>query len=138
MARIRSGMRYIRVQMWDNRKQVLLAGGGSVTLHVLFLLLWAFAVHWLPKPKTPPPPAPPIHLQLVQATPPPPLVVPEATPTPHMVPFIDTSSRVPSARPSATPAFQSNQDTEAASHLAATGRQAVAHLERQGSTRLCL
>ena len=38
-----------------------------------------------------------------------------------MVPFVDTSSRVPSARPSITPAFQSNLDTQAASRLPGTG-----------------
>ena len=124
--------------MWDNRKQVFLAAGGSVALHVLFLLLWAFAVYFLPKPKLPTPPAPAIHLQLVKAAPtPPPLLIPEATPTPtpNMVPFIDTSSRPPSATPPANPRFESNQDTEAASRLPAKGDKPLPTLHGKAPPR---
>ena len=113
--------------MVGNDKQVFMAVSGSVLLHLLFLLIWASAIQWLPSPKKATPP-PPIHLQIVKTeetpTPTPtPLVEATPTPLPEMHPFIDTADR-----PSSTPlpkvsALESSQDTEAASELPATGDQ---------------
>lgn len=111
---------YIHARMLTNRKQVYLAAGGSLLLHLLVLLAWAFTVRWLPAPKAAAPTPPPIHLEITKAeeTPPP---MAEETPTPTPRPFLDTSSRAAAEHPAADPKFESNQDTEAASRLPAAG-----------------
>ena len=114
-------MGYIYNRMASNRKQVLWAAGGSLGLHVLLLFLWAISIRWLPTPKHPAPTPPPIHLEVVktEATPPPRLEEEPPTPTPR--PFSDPSNRDPAATPPDKPAFESDQDSVAASEHPATG-----------------
>lgn len=113
-------MGYIHHRMAINRKRVWWAAGGSLGLHILLLFLWALSIRWLPTPKSPAPTPPPIHLEVVKTeeTPPPTL---EETPPPTPRPFLDTNGRTPAQTPPDHPAFESDQDSVAASERPATG-----------------
>lgn len=105
----------------SKREKVLLAVLGSVIAHVMILLLLALAAELQPA-RASVAKEEPLKLQVVEEEPtpePPEMVTALQEPTPP--PFIQTPDRQQSDHPPDKPAFQSNNDTQAASELAATG-----------------
>ena len=112
--------------MLAKRKQVYLAVAGSVGIHLVVLFAWALTVQWFPGAQASSShPPDQINLQVVEEKPDVPPPRPEPIPPPPKPKFVfqDTADLPEASQAPKDAAFQSAQNTEAASELPVSGDQ---------------